>query len=345
MKAAVLAAPNDLVVRREPDPELAPGDILLRVQAATVCGTDIRIYRGRKTAGIRYPSVLGHEFSGTVAVTGGHAGLQVGDRVGVCPFLPCGRCHLCKAGRENLCADAVAVGYEIDGAFAEFIRIPARAVAAGNLRHLPDGMDFGLAALVEPLACVLNGQNQVRLGSGDNVVVLGAGPIGLMHVRLARRRGARQILASDPNPARRAAALASGADLVLDPEGGDMAARVRSATGGRGADVVICAVGVPALAREATDLAAPGGRVSLFAGFTRGEMAAMDVNAIHYRELVVTGAFGLSRRDYDRAFDLLASGQLELGDMITHRLPLEAAGEAFALAESGRAIKVALCGG
>lgn len=342
MKAAVLTAPNDLDLRIEADPAPADGDVLIRVRAATICGTDIRIFRGKKTAGIRYPSVLGHEFAGEIIDTGGHGGLAVGDRVGLCPFISCGHCKPCKTGRENLCSSGLAVGYEIDGAFAEIIRIPAQAVEAGNLRKLPDHMSYEQAALVEPLSCVMNGQNKVGLSSADSVVVLGAGPIGLLHVALARMRGATRIISSDPTPHRREAALKAGADVAIDPTSEDAVARVMEETGGNGADVVICAIGIPALARQATDMAAFGGRISLFAGFSAGESADMDVNAIHYRELVVTGAFGLSRKDYDRAFDLIATGRLDLNGMITHRYTLDDIHKAFATAESGDAIKVVI---
>ena len=342
MKAAVLSAPNEISLRDIAEPTLHEGDVLIRVRAATICGTDIRIFRGRKTAGVRYPSVLGHEFAGDVIETGGHAALNVGDRGSLCPFISCGHCHLCKTGRENLCTDGTAVGYEIDGAFAEIIRIPAQAVAAGNLRHLPDTMSYEEAALVEPLSCVLNGQNKVGLSSDDTVVILGAGPIGLLHVHLAKLRGAARIIVSDPNAHRREAALTAGANIAIDPTSEDVTARVRENTGGRGADVVICAIGIPALALQATELAAFGGRVSLFAGFSKGETGEMDVNAIHYREITVTGAFGLSRKDFDRAFDMVASGQIDLKPMITHRFALDEITEALAVAEGGSAIKVAV---
>lgn len=345
MKAAVLTAPDAISLEEIAVPETNQGDVLIAVRAATICGTDIRIYRGRKTAGVRYPSVLGHEFAGEVVNNGGHSGIAAGDRVALCPFVACGRCHLCKTGHENLCTQGTAVGYEIDGAFAEMIRIPARAVEAGNLRHLPDSMSFEEAALIEPLACVLNGQNKVDLNSADTVVILGAGPIGLLHVHLARLRGAAQVLVSDPNAARREVARAAGADATIDPTSEDVEARVKAATDGRGADVVICAIGIAALARQATDLAAFGGRISLFAGFSKGESADMDVNAIHYRELMVTGAFGLSRKDYDQAFDMVANGRLDLRPMITHRFDLGDIHDALATAEKGAAIKVAVVNG
>lgn len=342
MKAAILTEPNRISLSSVSEPLLEKGDVLLRVRSATICGTDIRIFRGLKTAGVRYPSVLGHEFAGEVVETGGHSELSVGDRVGVCPAISCGHCYRCKHGMENLCSEGANVGYEIDGAFAELIRIPAAAVRAGNIRHLAPHMTFDEAAVVEPLACVVNGQNKVGVSSADSVVIVGAGPIGQLHVRLARLRGAKHIIVSDPNVGRHAAALAGGADVVIDPTVEDVIERVRQETDGRGADVVICAIGVPALARQVTELAAHGGRISLFAGFSKGILGEMDVNAIHYNELTVTGAFGLARRDFDLAFDMVASGRFDVRSLVTHRFPLDEVVNAFAVAQSGEAIKVAV---
>lgn len=345
MKAAVLDAPNQLSVQDAPDPRGEPGDVMVRVKASTICGTDIRIFRGRKTAGVRYPSILGHEFSGEIVEAGGHPQLAAGDRVGVCPTIPCGRCLQCMRGRENLCPHADNMGYQIDGAFAEYVRVPRRAVEQGCVHRLPDGLDHARAALIEPLACVLNGQNQAAVGTGDAVAILGAGPIGLMHIKMARLRGAQTVIVSEPNPARREAALAAGADQAINPQATDLGAAVRDATGGLGASVVICAIGIPALADQALGLARLGGRVNLFAGFSKGEHASLDVNAIHYNELVVTGAFGLSRLDYRTALDLLAAGRIESESMITHRFPLAEVGRAFETAELGEAVKVAILDG
>lgn len=342
MRAAILYAPNELRLGDAPDPSASDGDLVLRVRASTICGTDIRIWRGRKTAGVRYPSILGHEFAGEVVEPGGHAEFSVGDRLGLCPALPCGKCRLCQTGRENLCTEGQAIGYQIDGSFAEYIRIPARAVAFGNVHKLPDGLDFSRAALVEPLACVLNGQNRVRVGVGDTVLILGAGPIGLLHVKLARLRGATRIIVSEPSASRRRAAEAAGADLTIDPSAEDLTVRLMRETGGLRADVVICAIGIPALAAQATALAAIGGRVSLFAGFSKNDMGQIDINAIHYNELEIHGAFGLSRADYANALSMIANGLIETASMITHSYPLEEADRAFVTAEAGDAIKVAV---
>lgn len=345
MRAARLTQPDYMHLAEVADPVPGPGDLVLSVEAATLCGTDIRVFRGKKTAGIRYPSTIGHEFSGQVVASDSTSPFRPGQRVGVCPAIPCGHCHDCQRGRENLCPDLQAIGYEIDGAFADLIRIPARAVKLGNVHELPAHIGFEQAALIEPLACVLNGQNKVALGSGDTVVVLGAGPIGMLHVKLARLRGAARVIVSEPNATRRAAALRAGADVTIDPSTCNLHQRVFSETQGRGADVVICAIGIPSLASQAIGLAAKGGRVSLFAGFSNGEAATLDVNAIHYRELHVTGAFGLSRKDFADGLQMVAAGRIDLTDMITHRYGLQDILSAFAMAESGAAVKVAICRG
>lgn len=342
MKAAVLMAPNALNVQTVADPELRPGDLLVRVKAATICGTDIRIFRGRKTMGVRYPSVLGHEFAGEVAEVGGDSSFRRGQPVCVCPAFSCGHCQHCIRGYENVCQNLTAIGYEIDGAFAEYIRIPAAGVRRGNVFAVPDGLTFEKAALAEPLACVINGQERVGVDQGDTVVVLGAGPIGLLHLKLARDAGAGKVIISEPNPLRRTAAELAGADLTIDPKAQDLPAIVRAATAGLGADVAICAIGVPQLANDALGLVRYRGRVSLFAGFSAGELAQLDVNAIHYNELVVTGSFGLTRLQFEKALKLIAGGRFDIDPMLTHRFGLTDMSAALATAEQGGALKVAI---
>jgi L-iditol 2-dehydrogenase len=177
---------------------------------------------------------------------------------------------------------------------------------------------------------------------GDSVAILGAGPIGILHIKVARLSGARLIVVSEPNPLRRVAALNAGADIVVDPTTEDIFAKVKSATGGLGVDVAIVAIGVPSLANDALRLVCRRGRVSLFAGFAKGVEAALDVNVIHYNEVVVTGAFGLTRLLFERALKMIASGRLELKSLLTHRFGLPDIKLAFDTAEQGSAIKVAV---
>ena len=342
MKAGVLLGVNDVDYTTVADPKLEAGDMLLKVKAATVCGTDIRILRGRKTTGIRYPSVLGHEFAGVVVNNGGNTQFSVGQSVCVCPQFACGHCEYCIRGAENLCRNMTAMGYEIDGAFAEYVRIPAFGVKSGNVFAVPKGLSFEEAALAEPLACVMNGQERVGVKMGDTVAILGAGPIGILHIKLARLSGARLIIVSELNPLRRDAALKAGADLAIDPKAEDLFARVKSMTDNLGVDVAIVAIGVPSLANDAIRLVCHRGRISLFAGFNKGQQVELDVNAIHYNELVITGSFGLTRLSFARALSMIASGQLEMQSLLTHRFGLSDIKLALDTAEQGSAIKVAV---
>ena len=344
MKAAILQGPNILALTDMATPEAAPGELILRVRAATVCGTDLRILTGRKTKGVRFPSVIGHEFAGEVVQTGEGVSLfKVGDRVCMDPVIPCLSCAYCKNGHENVCQNRQAMGYEFDGAFAEYIRIPAIALKAGNVFKMPDGMTFEAAALAEPLACCINGQRNAGVKLGDSVVILGAGPIGLMHAALARLAGARQVIVSEPNALRRQAAVDRGVDHVCDPSSESLNDFVKARTDGLGADVVILAIGVPQLANEALNIVRKGGRVNLFAGFSAGDTSDIDVNLIHYNELIVTGASALSRRDYELAMNMLSTGQIDANALITHRYSVADSLAAFDEAGSGRALKVAIC--
>ena len=259
------------------------------------------------------------------------------------PVIPCLSCAYCKNGHENVCQNRQAMGYEFDGAFAEFIRIPAIALKAGNVFKMPEGMSYEAAALAEPLACCINGQRNAEVRMGDCVVILGAGPIGLMHAALARLAGARQVIVSEPNAMRRQAAADRGVDHVCDPSSESLDAFVKARTEGLGADVVILAIGVPQLANEALTIVRKGGRVNLFAGFSAGATSEIDVNLIHYNELIVTGASALSRRDYELAMTLLSTGQIDANSLITHRYSVADSLTAFDEAGSGRALKVAIC--
>ena len=340
MKAAILYAPEDLVYGQSSDPKPDRNNLIVKVQSATVCGTDIRIFKGQKTKGINYPAILGHEFAGEIVHSDVAGSFSIGNRVALCPFISCGRCKLCKTGKENLCTNGQAFGYELSGAFAEYLSVPTTAVAAGNVKLLPEHVTTREAALLEPLACVINGQEKVSLRHGENVVILGAGPIGLLHLKLAKSKGAAKIIVSDPNEKRLEIAHQWGATRKINPINENIFDVVSSETDGEGAHVVICAIGKPELTKTATQVAAFGGRVSLFAGFSSGESADMDVNDIHYRELAIVGAFGLSRASFDKSFDLIASKSINLEELITDEFPLSDVEQAFKVAASGDAIKV-----
>lgn len=332
MKAAIFHKPDVMTLETIADPVPQRGDMTIRMTAAAICGTDIRIYRGRKTKGVRRPSVLGHEFTGEIVESGGHEGWKSGDRVAICPALSCGQCRECVIGAENICANLTAFGYELDGGFAELIRVPQAFVKAGNVFRLADGVSPELAALAEPLACVINGQEVMGLKPGGSVAVLGTGPIGLLHVMLARHTGAREVIAVQRSVHRRLAALELGADLAIPP---DEAVDLQ-------VDAAIVTVGSPELASLAARITRPRGKISVFAGFPVGVETSFDLNAIHYGEHSVTGAFGLTRKQFGRALDLITSGALPVAKLISHRFALDQMMDAFAVAEQGSALKVVI---
>ena len=332
MKALVFRAPDRMGLETLPDPVRAPGGLLIRVKAATICGTDLRIFRGSKTRGVRMPSVLGHEFSGIIEAADSGSAFQIGQRVTVCPALACGDCGPCRAGASNICEKLTAFGYGLDGGFAELLAVPEAFVSAGHVFALPDHMSFEEAALAEPLACVINGQSLMGVTPGEHIAVLGAGPIGLLHVMLAKARGAGRVSVVQRSEQRRQAALRLGADEALAPE----------SAGGLRVDAAIVAVGSPELANLAARIVRPRGRINLFAGFPIGEFPRFDLNAVHYGEQHVTGAFGLTLAQFREALQLIASGEVPADKLVTHRLPLEKAMEAFALAGRGEALKAVI---
>ncbi len=338
MKALVFERPHTITLKEVDAPKLGDGDILVRVKACLICGTDIRIFRGKKTKDVRLPSILGHEFAGVVAESQNGA-FRPGDAVSVAPVLPCGTCYQCTHGRENVCARRRAYGYEFDGALAEYVRVPSDYITSGNVFRVPEGLSFEEIAMAEPLACCLNGQRNSPVKLGDIVVIAGAGPIGLLHTQLAKASGA-TVIVSEPNSARRELAVAVGADYGVDPVAEDLAARVKSVSNEVGADVVILAIGIPALVNVAIDIVRKGGFVNLFAGFSVGDMPPIDVNKIHYKEINITGTSASTRKDHELALKLIANRTIDVSRIISHRFPLAQANEAFAVAETGGGTKV-----
>ena len=340
MKALVFEGVNDIKLKEVPMPVLEEGELLLKVKASLICGTDVRIYRGRKTKGVRTPSILGHEFAGVIEEVCGDVGeFKKGDLVSIAPIVPCLKCYYCKHDQENICLNRTAHGYEYDGGFAEYVKIPAAVLKSGNVYKVPEGVSIEDIPLAEPLACCINGQRQSPIKLGDAVVIFGAGPIGLMHLLLAKSSGG-MVIVSEPNEKRRKTALELGADIVVDPTSEDLEKVVLNSTDGIGADVVIMAIGIPALVNDTLKIARKGGTINLFAGFSVGDMPPVDVNLIHYKELNITGTSASARRDHEKAIRLIKNGTIDASKIITHKFPLDQADEAFRVAESGEGIKV-----
>ncbi len=343
MKALVLRKANDFSVEEVSMPEITDGEILLKVDSCAICGTDGRILTGKKTKGVRYPSTIGHEFSGTIVETrNDDASFSVGDRVGVAPVIPCFKCHSCMTGNENACLNRTAMGYEFEGGFAEYVKIPETLVKAGNLFHIPEELSMQQAALVEPLACCINGQRKAAVSFGKTVLIIGAGPIGLLHVKLSKAAGASLIIVNEPNDFRRGKAAEFGADYAVSLDTDQLDALVKEKTGGVGIDCAIMAIGIPSLVNPVMKMVAKGGTFNLFAGFTGTGEATIEANIIHYQEINVNGTSAYTRKDYKTAMESLISGRVDVSGLITHQFALEDFAEAYEVSTKGEGLKVLL---
>lgn len=348
MRAAAFAGPPDLVLETRPMPRPGPGEVLVRVLACGICGTDLRIARGtHRLVSADARRVPGHEVTGEIAALGeGAAAPAPGTRIFVAPNWGCGTCRACRRGDNNLCAEAQAIGITRDGGMAEWLCVPAGAVRAGNLIALPPGLDASTATLIEPLACVWRGLRPLAITPEDTVLVIGAGPIGLLHLLLARRLGAARVIVADRHQARLDAARALGADATLDAADPGFESAVRHATGGAGADVVVVAASSRAAGEAAVRMAALGGRINLFGGLPRDDaVAGLDANLIHYRELVVTGTTACSTTDCREAAQMLPDLAPRLGALAPRAIGLEQVADAFATLRARAALKLVLAPG
>ncbi len=345
MKAAVYHGIGDIRVETVSQPEPAPGQAVLKVGAVGICGTDLRILaNGHHRIPAGTARILGHELAGEIVAVGeGVSGLAVGMRVGIAPNMGCGVCAQCVSGWTNLCRDYTAFGISLDGAFAEYMLITAEAIRQGNVTPIPGDTPYPVAALAEPLSCVFNGQEAVNVGPGDVVLVVGAGPIGLMHVMLARLRGARAVMVSELSDSRLEQAAAYGADVLVNPEREDLPEAVREASQGRGADVVIVAAPAPEAQALALEGAACQGRINFFGGLPKDRPhARLNVNRIHYQQLIVTGTTGSNVRQYRACMSLIGAGRLQLDGLASAVLPLDRIHEGIERSRSGQELRILL---
>jgi L-iditol 2-dehydrogenase len=344
VKVARFHAPGDIRIEDVPEPVAGPGDVKIRVRNCSTCGTDVKIFKFGHHH-IRPPRVMGHEIAGEVVDVGeGVSGWAAGDRVQVIAAIPCGECEECRRGHMTVCPNQESMGYHYDGGFAQYMIVPAKILAVDGLNRIPEGLGFAEASVAEPLACVLNGQELARVGEGDDVVVVGSGPIGCLHVRLARSRGASRVFLVDLNAERLAMAAALvRPDAAICGADTDVVDAVLKLTGGRGADVVITAAASGAAQEQALQMTARQGRISFFGGLPKDDpVIRLDSNLVHYRELTIVGANGSSPAHNKRALQLIADGSVPVADLITHRLPLAEVLDAIDIVSRGAAIKVTI---
>lgn len=341
MQAAVLEEYGKLAIREMPTPTPGPEEMLLRVRSCAVCGSDLRIFRHGNPR-VKLPQVIGHEIAGEVEAVGpGLESFRPGDRVAVGADVPCGVCDFCRRGLGNNCPINYAIGYQFPGGFADRILLNATTIRYGPVHLIPQGLSFEEAALAEPLACCLNGLELSALAPGETVVVIGAGPVGGMLVRLARALGAARIILAQRSPGRLEMARRFGADALVATQQEDLVERVLQETGGQGADLVITACASPEAQQQAPLLARNRGRINFFGGLPKGAPAiSLDSNLVHYKELFIHGSHGSVPRHHRAALGMIAHGQVKVSDLISHRFPLDRISEAFQAVESRAGMKV-----
>ena len=344
MTAAVLYGKEDLRLESVPVPRAGAGEVVLRVGAALTCGTDLKVYkRGYHAMMLKPPIPFGHEVAGTVVeVGGGGTRFKVGDRVVALNSAPCDACYFCQQGQQNLCENLLFN----NGAYAELIRIPARIVAKNTLL-IPDEVPFEYAALTEPLACVVRGLEESGAKTGSSMIVIGAGPIGLMFIHVAALSGVRVIAVVKRDDQVETAKLFGAEQVIQIQNGVDSVAAARALTPeGRGADVVIEAVATPMTWEWAVDMARKGGVVNFFGGPPSGTKVALDTNRLHYGDLTLKASFHHTPATCRTAFELITSGRFQCADAITGRAELAEVPGLFAKmmerSGGGREIKTAV---
>jgi L-iditol 2-dehydrogenase len=320
MTAAVLYGKEQLRIESVDIPGIGRGDVLVRVRAALTCGTDVKVFRrGYHPRMIRPPALFGHELAGDIVATGPDVrGFEVGQPVMAANSAPCGQCFYCQRGSENLCEDLLFN----NGAYAEYIRIPERIVRK-NMYQIPAHVTYQDAALVEPLACVMRGLEETGLRSGDTIAIIGLGPIGMMFVLLAKVLYRARVIAIGRRQPQLDRASAMGADeTVLNDDGADPVTAVRSLTCGRGADVVIEAVGIPDVWQLAVKLLRRGGVINFFGGCPSGTEVGVDTNLLHYSELTLKASFHHTPALVRKALEVVSRGYVTAKDFVNRVEPL-----------------------
>jgi L-iditol 2-dehydrogenase len=340
MKAAMLYGVKDLKVEDVEVPEVKDGEVLVKVKAATTCGTDLKIFqRGYVEKVIKLPTIFGHEWAGEVAEVGkGLEWPRKDMRVRAGNSAPCLHCSMCQRGKYNLCENMIWLW----GAYAEYIKVPARMVLM-NMQGIPNGISYEEAAITEPLACVLHGVEQANVKLGDTVAIIGAGPIGLLHLLTVKKMGAGRTIMIDLVDERLGFAEKLGADATVNSGKENVETRIRELTGGYGADVAIEAIGLSATWEQALKLARKGGTVLEFGGCPPGTEIKVNAEMLHYGELTVMGTFHTTPLHFRKALNLIATRTIDVRPLVTRKMKLDNIKEAFEiLSTSKNEIKIGI---
>ena len=330
---------NVLKLVEESDPHPAPGEVLIKVKATAICGSDEKILEGKKKA---LPStILGHETAGVVEEVGEGVGAVIpGDRVTIFPSMTCGECLYCRSGESNICVKKRTIGYAMDGGFADYLIIPKAMVAQGCVVKLPPSLSFEEGALIEPLSCGISSLKHTKVNGDSTLLIIGGGPMGQLHLLTAKALGVKKVFVSEFHPGRRECAQTLGADRVLNPQEGILDEMVMKETEGNGVAIcIICVGNILALASAAKSVRKRG-VLSLFASFAPPAQATIDVNRIHYSELTLTGTHSTTLSQFQETVSMVTQYGINLNKVITHRFPLERIHEAFEVYRKQEGLKV-----
>lgn len=340
MQALRLYGTNDLRLEEIPVPEIGGDEILLKTEAAAICGTDIRMWKnGQKGVDERNPLTLGHEFAGTIVKTGSKVSYyKAGMKVAMQPNIGCGICDRCVSGAFHLCEDYKAFGINMDGAFADYVKIPAQAVIRGNLMVLPEGVSPEEAAVAEPLSCAYNGFTKCHVKPGETAMVVGAGAIGMCHAMLLHMAGAR-VLVNDIQE-ERLAYCKRIFPFIETCSGDHLEEFIQNWTGGKGLDVAVAACPSAQVQAMLPGFMNIGGRVNFFGGIPADRQPVpIDTNLVHYRELYLTGSTRSSIAQFRKTMEFVAGGLLRVKPLITNTYPLGGWEAAFENAAAAKGIK------
>lgn len=348
MKAIMYYGKGNYKLEEIITPDVKDGEILLKVKACSICGTDLKIINFGHN-GVQPPAVIGHEIAGIIEKTGNKVkDYRPGDRVVVVTPVGCGKCAFCREGHQNMCFEVSqnfhSLGYYCNGGFAEYMLIPKEAVSNKNLIKIPSKIDFDDAALVEPFSCVVNGQNYLSIQKNDLVVIFGSGPIGCMHAKLAQKKGAKKVIIVDVAESKlKLARRRNVGDIYLNSGKIDVVKRILKETDMRGANVVVVACASGAAQELSLKISGIKSRISFFGGLPKDNpIIKLDSNNLHYAEKSIFGSFASSHLEYHTALDLISDKNMNIKNLITHNFKLSEFGKALKVIEAGKALKVVI---
>ena len=341
MKAAIVNGLDDLSLHEVSQPQVKLGTILLKIKSCAICGSDVRILKSGNNR-VKYPAIIGHEASGEIVAVGEDiTKFSIGERVALGADVPCGKCQHCSNGRGNCCDENYAIGYQFPGAFAQYCLLEPMMVNYGPIVRIPDNVSYDAAALMEPLACVLNGFELANMQVGKTVLIIGAGPIGCLAIMVAKTLGASTIIVSELNENRLAEARKFGADYYINPQTESLKDKVYTLTSNQGMDLVLTMCPSVKAHEDAVEVVAKRGYVNIFGGLPKDSRKAnFSSNLIHYKECFIMGSHGSTPRHNQIAMDLISSGKIDVEKLITHKFTLDEIHQGFNTMENLSGLKI-----